>query len=843
MDLTGHQMNIKGILKRTVLGILILFGLFIASVAIIAIIKKDEIIHYFVEEVNKSISTPIEVEKINISILEHFPSISIDLTKVTIKDSYEENKGILGRASKISFSFKLTDLINKKYLIRAMHIRDADINLIINNEGLPNYLIFRADSSSKGALFEIRNLYGENLKINYQDIKSEYEVTLFVQNVQSDIAQKGKSMAVNLKGDLISDQIMVGKRKFLDNKSIGIDATIAIELSSNYYDIKSCQLKIDQGKFDLSGNVNAIEKTLDLSFKGINTNFRTINSLLSKDLSNYLKEYNSRGDVYFSGRVMGEYSMNKRPSVQIEFGAKNASFFHGKYKKEVENINLTGSFTTGKINKPSNYRLEIKNFACELDKKSLDGQLVLHNFDNYKIDLFLKGEADINSLALLFPANYLKAAFGTVKLNVRMNGDLNNPKLAKNFNADGDVTLNNVSFVLEGERLPFNKINGSLSLRKNDLAISNLTGFVGRSDFKLNGFFKDIPGFLTVKDNPIKVQADLHSRYIDFDELLKSNFASRDTLADHNKKYTFGISPRISLNFNCEINNLKFRRFTGQEIKGRVSVDNQIAILRNVSFSSMGGNILISGSVNNKNENLVETITEANLYNINIDSIFYVFKNFNQTWLVDKHLKGQLDADINLYMNFNKNLELNTKSMVADIKTSINNGELNNFEPMLKLSKFVEEESLAQMRFSRMTNNIRIENRIIYLPEMEIRSNVSNILVKGQHTFDHNIDYRLQVPLKNFIKISRKKDFEQSARQGMNLMLKITGNTSDYKISYDTEALKQSIKKDILNEGSEWKNIKNRNVEKADKEAPELEDDYFDFEEEITDSSRKNKNQ
>ena len=74
-------------------------------------------------------------------------------------------------------------------------------------------------------------------------------------------------------------------------------------------------------------------------------------------------------------------------------------------------------------------------------------------------------------------------------------------------------------------------------------------------------------------------------------------------------------------------------------------------------------------------------------------------------------------------------------------------------------------------------------------------------------------------------------------------MLKITGNTSDYKISYDTEALKQSIKKDILNEGSEWKNIKNRNVEKADKEAPELEDDYFDFEEEITDSSRKNKNQ
>ncbi len=835
-------MNIKKILKKTLIGILILFGLFVASVAIFTTLKKDEIIQYFVNEANKSISTPIETGKINISIFKSFPSVTIELNKVIVKESYEENKGILGRADRISFSFKLTDLLNKKYQIHSMHIRNADINLKINNEGIPNYLIFSTDSTSKGSMFEIKNLHGENVKINYLDIKYEYEVGLLVQNVRSDILQKGKSLAVNLSGDLISDHIMVGKRKFLDNKNIGIDAVIGIELKSNYYDIKSCQLNIDQGKFDIAGNVSADDKTLDISFKGVNTTFRTINSLLSKDLATYLKEYNSRGDVYFTGKVSGAYSMDKRPSVQIEFGANNASFFHGKYKKAIEKVNLTGSFTTGKVNKPADYRLEIKNFACELDHKSLEGQLLLYNFDNYIIDLFLKGEADINSIALLFPTKYLKAAFGTVKLNIRLNGDIQNPKLAKNFNADGDVTLSNVSFVLEGERLPFNRINGSLSLRKNDLAISNLTGFVGQSDFKLNGFFKDIPGFLTVKNNPVKLQADLHSNYIDFDELLKSNFASRDTLSDQNKKYTFGISPTISLSFNCEVNRLKFRRFNGQQIKGRINIDNQIAILRNVSFSSMGGNIVISGSVNNKNENLVETITEANLYNINIDSIFYVFKNFNQTWLIDKNLKGQLDANVNLYMNFNKHLELNTKSMVADIRTSINNGELNNFEPMMKLSKFVEEESLAQTRFSRMTNNIRIENRIIYLPEMEIRSNVSNILVKGQHTFDHAIDYRLQVPLKNFIRISKKKDYEQSARQGMNLMLKITGTTSDYKMSYDTEALKQSIKKDIFDEGSEWRSIKNRNIQKAD-QAPELEDDYFEFEEENPGLGHKDKNQ
>jgi hypothetical protein len=337
------------------------------------------------------------------------------------------------------------------------------------------------------------------------------------------------------------------------------------------------------------------------------------------------------------------------------------------------------------------------------------------------------------------------------------------------------------------------------------------------------------------KNNPLKLQADLRSRYIDFDELLKSNFASRDTMESQNKKYEFAISPNISIDFNCEIDRLKFRRFRGADIKGRLDIENQIAVLKNISFSSMGGRINVSGSVNNRNPELVETITEANLYNISIDSVFHVFHNFNQTWLIDKNLKGQLDADVNLYMTFDKNLVLNSKSLVADIQTSIINGELNDFEPMMKLSKFVEEESLAQMRFSRMTNNIRIENRIIYLPEMEIRSNISNILIKGQHTFDKNIDYRVQVPLKNLLRITRKQNFDQSARQGMNLMLKITGTTSDYAVSYDSQALKESIKNDILDERKEWKNIKNQN--QAEK-APELEEEYFDFEE--TDTLRQN---
>jgi hypothetical protein len=416
-------------------------------------------------------------------------------------------------------------------------------------------------------------------------------------------------------------------------------------------------------------------------------------------------------------------------------------------------------------------------------------------------------------------------------MDIRLNGPIKDPAFSKNFLAEGDVELQNISMLLTGERLPINKVNGKLAFRKNDLAISNFTGLVGQNDFIINGFVKELGGLFASGNSPIIIEADLKSKNLNFDELLRSNFAFRDTTIGNNKKYEFGISPRVNLKFNCDIRHLNFKRFHGRNIMGQLSVNQRVALLRNISFKSMGGSVDIGGYVNNKNPELVETIADAKLSGLNIDSIFYVFNNFDQNWLVDKNLKGKVTSDIKLYMNFNKNLVLNSSSLIAEIDAVIENGELNDFQPMMQLSKFVEEKSLAQMRFSRMTNHIKIENRTIYLPQMEIRSNVSNILVSGTHTFDHVIDYRLSVPLKNFFKISQRDDYTENARQGINLLLKITGTTSDYKIALDSKAIKQSITRDITDERQEWKEILDK-TKPQDEDVPALEDEYFDFEEE-----------
>ncbi len=816
----------KKVIRKVLIGSMMIFVFIIGAGTIFSIVYKDEIISYFLDEANKHIKTPIDVGEINVSIFNHFPNISINLKDVTIMESSNNNVGVLGKAKRISVSFSPIDIIRKNYVVKGLHLSEADVNILIDKNGIPNYLFYEIDTTSKGTKFSLQNITGDKLNINYLDQKSGYHVAVYIKKANAQLTQTGKMMKLSVNGDLITDEIKVGDRIFFNNKVIELETEFDLDLKNKVYDFHSGNIKVDNGEFDVSGGIDAINRNINLAVKGVNTTFQSINSLLSNDLSKYLKAYDSKGAVYFLSSINGNYSDNASPQITVEFGAKNASFFHRKFKKQIKNVNLNGHFATSKINKSSNYKLSLNNFSCKLEDKMLEGSMTLQNFKDYKIDLTLKGEADVNTLLLLFPEKYVKTAFGNIEMDIRLKGKLKNPKLSENLDASGEIKLKNVSFVLTGEKLPFNRINGSLMMNNNDLAINELSGNVGNSDFLLNGYVKDLSDILLSKDKVYKMQADLYSHHIDFDELLKSNFASRDTTK--NTTYEFKISPKISLDFNCEIDQLNFKRFYGRNIKGRIEIKQQIAILKNVYLSSMGGKINISGSVNSKRENKIETISEANLSGINVDSIFYVFNNFNQDWLIDENLKGQLKAEINLYMNFNNNLELNDESMVADIQTTISNGELNNFEPMMKLSKFVEEESLAHMRFSHITNEIRVKNRTIYLPEMEIRSNVSNIIVSGTHTFDKDIEYHLRVPLKSFIRISKKKGYNKSAREGMSLLLKITGNTSDYSISYDTKTLINNIKSDLLDEGKEWKKIKNNDFLPVE-EVPELEEEYFEF--------------
>ncbi|MEE9239430.1 MAG: AsmA-like C-terminal region-containing protein, partial [Thermodesulfobacteriota bacterium] len=345
----------------------------------------------------------------------------------------------------------------------------------------------------------------------------------------------------------------------------------------------------------------------------------------------------------------------------------------------------------------------------------------------------------------------------------------------------------------------------------------------------IKGFFRNMINFTLFENQPIGIEAKLTSDYLDLDQILSGNYGASVS----SEEYSFSISPNLFLNFDCEIKFLKFRRLEARNIKGTLKVKEQLALGKDFTAHAMGGDVKISGMVNARNANDIQVDTEAELNGINIDSMFFVFENFKQTFLVDENLKGQIYANISTEMSFNNKLVLNSDSLISDVMVSIKDGELNDFEPMKKLAKYVSDESdLARLKFSELNNDIHIENKVIYLPQMEVSSNITTISLSGTHTFNQDIDYRVIAPLKRK-KISDKDEafgaIEDDGEGGAKIYLRIKGTTSDYKVTYDIQEVRKKIIADLKNEVKELKTAF-RDKGKKKKKVVELNsDEYFDW--------------
>lgn len=240
----------------------------------------------------------------------------------------------------------------------------------------------------------------------------------------------------------------------------------------------------------------------------------------------------------------------------------------------------------------------------------------------------------------------------------------------------------------------------------------------------------------------------------------------------------------------------------------------------------------MNGILDATNAKAIDVVSSFSLTDIAVDSIFYVFEDFGQNFIQAKHLKGLTNASVELEMTLDQHLQLFSETLIADISATIRKGELNGFEPLQALNKYLDDEGLAQLRFAELKNDIHIENKTIYIPQMEIRSNVTVMQLSGTHTFDQQLNYRVIAPLRN----KKKIDIEEagSALEEMEgkakIYLKITGTTDDYKVQYDTEAVKKKLANDLKKEVQELKDAFRLKGKQKKKEL-EVSDEEFDWEE------------
>ena len=820
--------RVKKILLYAALAFLVIATSAIASLFLF----KDRIIQQFVREANKSLGTPITIGKIDASVFQDFPKISIVFTDVYVEDSHPGQYPLL-TAKRISFSLNPMDVWQGRYIIQGLQVSESETNLRVNKDSKTNYIIVKSGAEGGGSVsFDLHNVKLSQSKVSYVDLSVAQHHEFFSQDLTATIIAREDLYQINTNGDVTIEQIGIGRSLFLQDKTFNITSALEYDDAGKNLVIQSSTLALRDNRFEVSGTYAFRDKNLiDLSIVGKETDLQSLLALLPESAVKPYKKYESKGEVYFDARLSGEIGRRSSPFFSIAFGFRNVTLVHPDFKSTLEQVNLEGSFKTPSLSQLSRAVLSLNKITATLNGTPFTGNFDLKNLDDPYVTLDFDGEPKAADLLNFYPVDNVIDVSGSVKAHVSLSGRialLKSTATAQQVKTEGRVELHDLNFTMGKKALTFSNLNGTLQFNNNDLAMSDLRGSFEQSDFLINGFFKNIVTYAIFDNQPIGIEADLTSRFLDMDRLFEIGFSESAT-----GPYQFSISPAINLNFNCHIDSLNFKKFHATHVKGDLLVKNQVAVSRSINLNAMGGKIDMSVIVDAKNPKAIDLITSATLDGIFVDSLFFVFGNFKQDFIEYKHLKGQAMATITLEATLNQALRLFPETLVADVSAAIKNGELNNFEPLKGLNKYLDDQGLNKLRFADLKNAIHIENKTVFIPLMEIRSNVTSLQLSGTHTFDQHIDYRIIAPLRNKKKIDPDESFgaiEDDLQGRSKVYLKITGTTDNYKVAYDQVAVRKKITSDIKKEVMELKEAFRLKGKKKKRELELKKDDYFDWE-------------
>jgi hypothetical protein len=407
----------------------------------------------------------------------------------------------------------------------------------------------------------------------------------------------------------------------------------------------------------------------------------------------------------------------------------------------------------------------------------------------------------------------------------------------------GEFKMNGVEFRQNG--ISYGNIGGVLKYEGDVIEAQGFTLNFLSTDFSFTGSIHNLFAFVynlsqKRKSNEIILGVDgtVKTKVFNLSGIIDAYNKKNRPQAQVKQKIDIREILSMKGNLNIDIGRFIFREMNFEDLKGRLQIVPGQVRINEITTRTMGGNLQAHGDVRFTTDNSLNIECDVAAIDLDIPTIFKQCENFGQTTLTDKNLKGTVSTAISLNATWLNYKELDDKNLSAIVDFSIKNGELIKFEPLKAASKFIKVEELEDIKFSSLSNTIKIANRRIDVPEFEIKSTALNLIFFGSHTFDNIVDYHFKINLHKLLaqRFTRKQSdisyIENDPYEGLNLYLSMVGPLDNPSIKFDKASTRNKIKDDFKKEREEMKNLLKNNVQKPDESERKREDKYFDIKEE-----------
>jgi len=813
--------NVKSIIIGLLLGIIILLTLAISA----SYFYEDQVSQYLIEELNEYLLAEVEVEDMNFSLLKKFPKASLEFENVLA----HSKKGFFSRihgfntdtlffAKSIYVQINLFDLLSKNYNISSIHFDQGNINLFIDHLGDPNYIFWDKEkkSENKEFSFELKEVKITSSQLLFCNDVTKFLLKSKINKIDFQGNFSNQNYLMKIKSDLFLNKLNIENIDYVLNKKT--KANLDLDIINDLIRLKNGDLNLDNLKFSVNGNIEKSgNKKIDLIISGKNLNLKSfIKNLPPKVINEFPNIIGQKGFVTLNLNISGENIKTKRPHIEALFLLSDVQLFDVEREIRLSNVYIEGEFTNGARNISNTSKLSFKSFKANLENNYFEGIFELSDFKNPQIKLDLTSELYFEEIKEIFQVDTIDILKGYAETRIKYNGSYSelrsfNPRdlLTKDYTVnliikDGELKFKNQPLIL-------NEISGNIDLNRT-LYTDSLYFKINDNDFLLKGRISKLFEYFNEKDI-FNINAKLYSRKLNLNELA---LLFKTDKTENSETYQF--PDKLALQLRLNIENFEAGKLYATNIKGNLNYKPRMFSLHEISFNSMNGKVKAGGVIIQQFNNDFLVKTQSRLTNINMNKLFYSFNNFGQSFITNQNLDGSLTGDVYFSSEWSDKIKIYKKTVSSECDITISNGELNNFEPLLGLSRFIDIDELKKIRFSTLKNKITIKDEQINIPQMDIESSALNLTASGTHQFSNEYIYHTKVLLSDLLsgkmkKSNRKKQVDENIEEDdegrVTLYLIIEGDKDKSKVKYDRNAARTVRKENLKDERKELKQILN----------------------------------
>lgn len=760
-------------------------GLFTAVVVVVAVAllapmalqgKIEEIVKH---EANNMLQAKLDFEKLNISLLRHFPNASLELRGLTLVGVDRFEGDTIVSAKRISVVVNPLSLLGesgfevKKVLLHAPSVHGHKLA-----DGAVNWEIMKpsdepaepvetetveAPAAPSSFRLAVRDFRISDAVIRYEDDSTR----MLFSTAPLDLSLRGDLSAATSELDLRLSMQQLNFRSgvvsLLSDAEVELKAQIAADLEKRSFRFSENTLRLNAITLSLDGWAELLDDgaiAMDLRAGTEEVQFKEVLSLIPAFYTREFRSLTAGGELSLSLWARGEMRGAQLPAFELKTAVKGGRFQYASLPKAVTDINLAARVTNpgGVMDRTV---VELSNFGLKMAGNALSASFYGTNLvSDPQLRAAVRGEVDLGVIEEVYPLEEMELQ-GLITADLKAAGRLSDVEKQRYNNLSAAGT-----FVVEGLQLtmpslpPVELHRAAATINPSEMTLGELNLTLGQSDVKAYGQLSNYLGYL-LQGSMLQGRLYVNSELLDLNELMTAMATPAAETAETpatpaetpaaepaQGAMAVAVPDNMTLSLATSAKEIRFQQMQIGNLVGEVRLADEAVSLNNLSMQLFGGKASASGSYSTKQNPEQPDVA----MNLSIEKASFK-ETFEQLELVRQlvPLFAKTGGDYSMSLDMNTVLDRQMSPVMQRVNATgvlrSENIELQQIELFGQLADALKYDPLRRLDAKDVKVEFVIKEGRLTTQPFDLKLGAASMTLAGSTGLDQTIDYQATVNL------------------------------------------------------------------------------------------------